>query len=63
MTAGLPKETTDQRNQSGDESTTPSGPLPGFVAALRVAVVAAVFTLVVTALLVWNYVTHLAKDP
>ena len=63
MTAGLPKETTDQMNRSGDESTTPSGPLPGFVAALRVAVVAAAFTLLVTALLVWNYVTHLAKDP
>ncbi|WP_347244832.1 PQQ-binding-like beta-propeller repeat protein [Thermogutta sp.] len=63
MTTGSPKETSDLTNQANSELTTPSGPLPGFVAALRVAVVAGVFTLVVTALLVWNYVTHLAKDP
>lgn len=63
MTAGSPKETSDRMKQPGDGLTTSSGPLPGFLAALRIALVAAVFTLVVTGLLVWNYVTHLAKDP
>lgn len=41
----------------------PPAPLPGFVAAFRTAVVAAVFVLVVAGLLVWNYARHLAKDP
>lgn len=55
---------------SGNYATVPAGagevpaaPLPGFVAAFRTAVVAAVFVLVVAGLLGWNYARHLARDP
>lgn len=39
------------------------GPLPGFYAALRTAIVSAVFVIVVVGILLWNAVHSVSKDP
>jgi len=47
----------------GNETVAMMGPLPGFYAALRTAVVAAIFVFVVAGMLGWNAVHQVSKDP
>jgi hypothetical protein len=56
-----------QTEDKGQQNVTPvtqlTGPLPGFYAALRTAIVSAVFVLVVIGILLWNAAHSVSKDP
>ena len=61
------KQPHSQTEDKGQQNVTPvtqlTGPLPGFYAALRTAIVSAVFVLVVIGILLWNAAHSVSKDP